>query len=89
MDLAKAAIDRMGVDTGVDVDIESEAPPGSGLGGSSALVTAMVAGLAMLGDRACSAEEVARLSYADRTRRPRDQRRLAGPVRGGATAAAT
>ncbi|HEY8018441.1 MAG TPA: GHMP kinase [Actinomycetota bacterium] len=64
MDLAKAAIDRMGVDTGVDVDIESEAPPGSGLGGSSALVTAMVAGLAMLGDRACSAEEVARLSYA-------------------------
>ena len=64
MDLAKAAIDRMGVDRGIDVDIESEAPPGSGLGGSSALVTAMVAGLAMLGDRACSAEEVARLSYA-------------------------
>ena len=64
MDLAKAAIHRMGVDTGIDVDIESEAPPGSGLGGSSALVTAMVAGLAMLGGRECSADEVARRSYA-------------------------
>jgi D-glycero-alpha-D-manno-heptose-7-phosphate kinase len=64
MDLAKAAIDRMGVDRGIDVDIESEAPPGSGLGGSSALVTAMVGGLAMLGNGAFSAEEVARLSYA-------------------------
>jgi len=64
MDLAKAAIDRMDVDRGIDVDIESEAPPGSGLGGSSALVTAMVAGLAMLGDRGFPAEEIARLSYA-------------------------
>ena len=30
MDLAKAAIDRIGVPGGVQVDIESEAPPGSG-----------------------------------------------------------
>jgi D-glycero-alpha-D-manno-heptose-7-phosphate kinase len=64
MDLPKAAIERFGVETGIDVDIESEAPPGSGLGGSSALVTAMVAALAMLADRSYSAEEVARLSYA-------------------------
>ena len=27
LDLAKAAIDRMGIDVGLDVDIESEAPP--------------------------------------------------------------
>ena len=46
MDLAKAAIDRIGIDVGLDMDIESEAPPGSGLGGSSALVTAVVAALA-------------------------------------------
>lgn len=64
MDLPKAAIDRFGVATGIDVDIESEAPPGSGLGGSSALVTAMVAALAMFAGRAITAEEVARLSYA-------------------------
>lgn len=64
MDLAKAAIERIGVDVGIDVDIESEAPAGSGLGGSSALVTAVVAGLAMLGGLDYPAEELARLSYA-------------------------
>jgi D-glycero-alpha-D-manno-heptose-7-phosphate kinase len=64
MDLAKAAIERMGVTTGIDMDIESEAPAGSGLGGSSALVTAVSAGLAMLEDRAYSAHELARLAYA-------------------------
>ncbi len=64
MDLAKAAIERIGVRRGIDMDIESEAPPGSGLGGSSALVTAVVAGLAMLEGRSCSADELARLCYA-------------------------
>lgn len=64
MDLAKAAIARMGVPTGVDIDIESEAPPGSGLGGSSALVTAVVAGLAMANDRTLSTDELVALSYA-------------------------
>jgi len=64
MDLAKAAIHRMGVDVGVDVDILSEAPPGSGLGGSSALVVAVVAALAALDSRAYPAGELATLSHA-------------------------
>jgi len=64
MDLAKAAIDRIGVPGGVQVDIESEAPPGSGLGGSSALVTAVVAALAMLQDRPMTRTELAQMSYA-------------------------
>ncbi|HET6713902.1 MAG TPA: GHMP kinase [Actinomycetota bacterium] len=64
LDLAKAAIDRMGIDVGLDVDIESEAPPGSGLGGSSALVTAVVAAIACLDERALSCDELVRLSYA-------------------------
>jgi len=63
MDLPKAAILRMGITTGVDLQIESDAPPGSGLGGSSALVTAVVAALAMLTDRRLTAHEVARLSH--------------------------
>ena len=63
MDLPKAAIARMGITTGVDVQIESDAPPGSGLGGSSALVTAVVAALAMLTDHRLTALEVARLSH--------------------------
>ncbi len=64
MDLAKAAIERIGVAGGLDVEIRSEAPPGSGLGGSSALVTAMLAGLAMLDRRRLGAHELARLAYA-------------------------
>jgi D-glycero-alpha-D-manno-heptose-7-phosphate kinase len=64
MDLAKAAIARFGVSEGVDVDVASDAPPGSGLGGSSALVTACVGALAALGGQAMSAEQVARLAYA-------------------------
>lgn len=63
MDLPKAAIARMGVDSGLDVDIESDAPPGSGLGGSTALVTACVAALAMLTDRQLHREALARLAY--------------------------
>jgi D-glycero-alpha-D-manno-heptose-7-phosphate kinase len=63
MDLAKAAIERMGVDGGLDVAIGSEAPAGSGLGASSALVTAVVGALAALGDRAMTADELARLAY--------------------------
>jgi D-glycero-alpha-D-manno-heptose-7-phosphate kinase len=64
MDLAKAAIQRIGVSGGIDMDIDSVAPAGSGLGGSSALVTAVVAGLAMLEDRSLSAADLAALSYA-------------------------
>jgi D-glycero-alpha-D-manno-heptose-7-phosphate kinase len=64
MDLAKAAIHRIGVPGGIEVDIESDAPAGSGLGGSSALVTGMVAGLAMLGDRAFDPHELARVCYS-------------------------
>ncbi|MGZ8628600.1 MAG: GHMP family kinase ATP-binding protein [Actinomycetota bacterium] len=64
MDLAKAAIARMGVDGGLEMDVRSDAPPGSGLGGSSALVTAVVGALAALLDRVLTREEVARLSYA-------------------------
>ena len=74
MDLAKAAIDRMRIDIGLDVDIESEAPPGSGLGGSSALVTAVVAALACMDERTLTCDEVARTSYAIE----RDDLRIAG-----------
>jgi D-glycero-alpha-D-manno-heptose-7-phosphate kinase len=63
MDLPKAAIERLGVHTGVDVDIASDAPPGSGLGGSSALVTACVGALAMLLDRTMTPRQVAEVSY--------------------------
>jgi D-glycero-alpha-D-manno-heptose-7-phosphate kinase len=64
MDLPKAAIARMGVEGGVELDLDSDAPPGSGLGGSSALVTATVAALAALAGRTMDAAEVARTAHA-------------------------
>ncbi|MEX2203693.1 MAG: GHMP kinase [Actinomycetota bacterium] len=74
MDLPKAAIARIGTGAGLDVDIASDAPPGSGLGGSSALVTACVGALAALADLPLSTFEVARLAYAIE----RDDLRIAG-----------
>ena len=63
LDLVKAAIADIGAADGVTVEIRSEAPPGSGLGGSSALVTAVVAALAMLGDRTMDAGTLAHTAY--------------------------
>lgn len=74
MDLPKAAIARIGSGAGVDVDIASDAPPGSGLGGSSALVTACVGALAALAELPLSSFEVARLAYAIE----RDDLKIAG-----------
>ncbi len=42
LDLAKAAIHRAGLSQGIDLDVRIEAPPGSGLGGSSALTAAVL-----------------------------------------------
>jgi D-glycero-alpha-D-manno-heptose-7-phosphate kinase len=64
MDLAKAAIQRVGVPGGIDVAIESDAPPGSGLGGSSALVVGVAAAVAALRDVPLTADELARMAYA-------------------------
>jgi D-glycero-alpha-D-manno-heptose-7-phosphate kinase len=64
LDLPKAAIARVGTRSGIDIDITSDAPPGSGLGGSSALVAACVGALAALEDRSMTAFEVANVSYA-------------------------
>ncbi|HEX3299332.1 MAG TPA: GHMP kinase [Actinomycetota bacterium] len=74
LDLVKAAIERAGVEVGVDVEIRSEAPPGSGLGGSSALVTAVVAALALLGGRGLTAHALADTAY----RIEREDLRIAG-----------
>jgi D-glycero-alpha-D-manno-heptose-7-phosphate kinase len=63
LDLVKAAIAHVGLERGVTVEITSEAPPGSGLGGSSALVTATVAALAMLAGCSMNARTLARTAY--------------------------
>ncbi|HEX9716989.1 MAG TPA: GHMP kinase [Actinomycetota bacterium] len=64
MDLPKAAIERIGMHRGVDLDIRSDAPPGSGLGGSSALVTAVAGALAAFHGLSLTRDELAKVSYA-------------------------
>lgn len=63
MDLAKAAIARIGIDGGIDMAIASDAPAGSGLGGSSALVTSVVAALSARNGTRITADRLARLAY--------------------------
>jgi D-glycero-alpha-D-manno-heptose-7-phosphate kinase len=64
LDLAKAAIKRLNVTQGMELDIRSDAPPGSGLGGSSSLTTAIISAVALYSGRALSKYELAELNHA-------------------------
>lgn len=61
--LAKAAIHRLGCTRGMDLDIRSDAPPGSGLGGSSALVTAVIGAVACYDNQVLDPYQLAELNY--------------------------
>ncbi len=63
MDLVKAAITRLGCNRGMDLDISSEAPPGSGLGGSSALVSSVIGAVSQFQNIKLDDYEVADLNY--------------------------
>jgi D-glycero-alpha-D-manno-heptose-7-phosphate kinase len=63
LDLAKAALRRLDLDRGIDLDIRSDAPPGSGLGGSSALTAAIVGAVAAFKGYPITAYEFAELNY--------------------------
>ena len=63
MDLAKAAIHRVGVQDGLDLDVRLEAPRGSGLGGSSALTAAVLGAVASMTPRGYSLYDLAELNY--------------------------
>jgi D-glycero-alpha-D-manno-heptose-7-phosphate kinase len=54
LDLAKAAIRRLACQRGMDLDVRSDAPAGSGLGGSSALTAAVIAAVAAYENQALS-----------------------------------
>jgi D-glycero-alpha-D-manno-heptose-7-phosphate kinase len=64
LDLAKAAIRRIHLDRGAELDIRMEAPQGSGLGGSSALTAAVIGAVAASNSHVYSAYELAELNYA-------------------------
>jgi D-glycero-alpha-D-manno-heptose-7-phosphate kinase len=63
LDLAKAAIRRMGSERGFELDVSTEAPPGSGLGGSSAVTAAVLEAIRELTGVIVDDYEMAELNY--------------------------
>lgn len=63
LDLAKAAIKRMGSERGFELDVQTEAPPGSGLGGSSAVTSAILGAVRELTGVIVDLYELAELNY--------------------------
>lgn len=63
LDLAKAAIRRLGGHRGMDLDIRSDAPAGSGLGGSSALTAAAIGAVSAYEGKVLNNYELAELNY--------------------------
>jgi D-glycero-alpha-D-manno-heptose-7-phosphate kinase len=63
LDLVKAATKVMGVEGGIDLFLHSDVPPGSGLGASSTLVTALVGALARYKKSPLTPYEIAEYAY--------------------------
>ena len=85
LDLVKAAIERMvGVTHGggFDLFLHSNAPPGSGLGSSSAMMVTLIGLLAEYRRLALTDYEIAELACAIEREELGHQGRAAGPVRG-------
>ena len=63
LDLAKAAIYHLAPRQGMSLDVRSDAPPGSGLGGSSALTAAVLGAVAAYANRNLDRYDFAELNY--------------------------
>lgn len=63
LDLAKAAIHRLEAHKGMTLHIRTDAPPGSGLGGSSALTSAVIGAVSTYIGRALNKYELAALNH--------------------------
>ena len=63
LDLAKAAIRRLGCTRGMDLDVRCDAPPGSGLGGSSAITSAVIGTVACYENVVLDPYQLAEINY--------------------------
>lgn len=63
LDLAKAVIERLGAQQGFDLLVSSDAPAGSGLGGSSSLTSAVLGAVSEFLDLTLTNYEFAELNY--------------------------
>ena len=64
LDLAKACVAEMGIKQGLDISLQTEAPPGSGLGSSSSMTIALLAGLHTLLHRHMDPYDLAEQAFA-------------------------
>lgn len=63
MDLIKAVANHFELDRGFDMTIQSDVPSGSGLGGSSTMIVAMISAIANWMEKDMTKYEMAQLSY--------------------------
>ena len=63
LDLAKAVIYRLGARRGMDLEVRSSAPPGSGLGGSSSVTAAIIGAVAAYTGQSLTCYEQAELNF--------------------------
>ena len=63
MDLIKAVTNHFGITDGFRMFLQSEAPPGSGLGGSSTVIVSIIAAICEWKDIRLTSMEMARLAY--------------------------
>ena len=63
LDLVKAVLRELAPERGLDLTLATDAPPGSGLGSSSALVVAMLAAVGVAGGARWSPAELAQRAY--------------------------
>lgn len=64
LDLAKAALKRLGIEKGVTLTTWSQAPPGSGLGTSAAMGVSIIAALVKLAGERLDLREIAELAVS-------------------------
>ena len=63
MDLAKAVANHFEIEDGFNIDIHSDVPAGSGLGGSSTMIVAIISAIAEWQNKKLSKQKIAELAY--------------------------
>lgn len=63
MDLVKAVTNHFGINEGFNMLLQSDAPPGSGLGGSSTVIVSAIAAVAEWAGEKMTGHEMAQLAY--------------------------